>query len=142
MRRCTLAERAIIDFLTRSLLVVLAVSLGLGADDPHRIDGDLDHTRHELHLESSFAEQASTSAEDVLALAIDQARWIGGWLTAWYRRTPPGDRVTWGAMTACAGLGLGVLLERLVRLRRHKIVPVEFTARFLDRLHNHCNRFQ
>ena len=43
--------------------------------------------------------------------------------------------MTWGGMTACAGLGLGVLLERLVRLRRRKIVPAEFTARFLDRLH-------
>jgi biopolymer transport protein ExbB len=32
-------------------------------------------------------------------------------------------------------LGLGVLAERLVRLRSGKIVPAEFTARFLDRLH-------
>jgi biopolymer transport protein ExbB len=38
-------------------------------------------------------------------------------------------------MTACAGLGLVVLLERLARLRRRKIVPATFTARFLDRLH-------
>jgi len=38
-------------------------------------------------------------------------------------------------MAACAGLGLTVLLERLVRLRRRQVVPVAFTARFLDRLH-------
>jgi biopolymer transport protein ExbB len=135
MRRCTSANRAIIDFFTRGLLVVLGVSLAVGADDPRRIDLDLEHTRHEFHTESSLMERATTSAEDVLELVIDHARRTGGWLTAWYRRTPPGDRVTWGAMTACAGLGVGVLLERLVRLRRRKIVPAEFTARFLDRLH-------
>ena len=43
-----------------------------------------------------------------------------------------------------------MLLERLARLRRHKIVPPDFTARFLDRLHegkldcgdalDHCER--
>ena len=38
-------------------------------------------------------------------------------------------------MMASAGLALGVLLERLVRLQKHKIVPPDFTARFLDRLH-------
>jgi biopolymer transport protein ExbB len=32
-------------------------------------------------------------------------------------------------------LGLGVFLERLVRLRRRSIIPAHFTARFLDRLH-------
>ena len=39
-------------------------------------------------------------------------------------------------MTACAGLGLLVLLEALAVLRRRKIVPASFTARFLDRLHD------
>ena len=38
-------------------------------------------------------------------------------------------------MAACAGLGLGVLIERLARLRKHKIIPAEFTAGFLDRLY-------
>ena len=81
---------------------------------------------------------------------IDQARRIGRRLAAWYVHTPPADRVTWGGMTACAGLGLGVLLERLARLRKHRIIPPEFTARFLDRLHegkldcgealDHCER--
>jgi biopolymer transport protein ExbB len=53
----------------------------------------------------------------------------------WYRRTPAGDRMTWGGLVACAGLGLAVLCERTIRLRRRKIVPLDFTARFLDRLH-------
>jgi biopolymer transport protein ExbB len=38
-------------------------------------------------------------------------------------------------MIASAGLGVMVLLERTARLRRRKIVPPAFTARFLDRLH-------
>src|SRR5262249_11811256 len=46
----------------------------------------------------------------------------------------PADRVTWGGLAACAGLGVGVLLERLARLRRQKIVPRDFTSRFLARL--------
>ncbi len=56
-------------------------------------------------------------------------------LADWYRRTPAADRVTWGGMTACAGLGILVILERLARLRSRKVVPPDFTARFLDRLH-------
>ena len=53
-------------------------------------------------------------------------------------------------MTACAGLGLVVLLERLARLRRHKVIPADFTAGFVDRLYegrldcgevlDHCER--
>jgi biopolymer transport protein ExbB len=53
----------------------------------------------------------------------------------WYERTPPPARVCWGGLVACAWLGLGVLLERLVRTRGRKIVPPDFTERFLDRLH-------
>src|SRR5262249_15253837 len=45
------------------------------------------------------------------------------------------ERATWGGLAACAGLGLVVLLERMMRLRRHRIMPAEFTARFVDRLH-------
>jgi biopolymer transport protein ExbB len=41
----------------------------------------------------------------------------------------------WGGLVACAGLGLAVLCERTIRLRRRKIVPPDFTSRFLDRLH-------
>ena len=95
-------------------------------------------------------ERVSSDGGGLCNVAIDQVRRIGRRLAAWYIHTPPADRVTWGGMTACAGLGLGVLLERLARLRRHRIVPPEFTARFLDRLHegkldcgealDHCER--
>jgi biopolymer transport protein ExbB len=63
------------------------------------------------------------------------ARRLGGWASAWYLRTAPADRVTWGGMIASASLGVLVLLERVARLRRKRIVPAAFTARFLDRLH-------
>jgi biopolymer transport protein ExbB len=53
---------------------------------------------------------------------------------AWYERTPASGRMTWGGIVAASALGLGVSLERLARLRRKKIVPDEFTNRFLDRL--------
>ncbi|QEH37217.1 MotA/TolQ/ExbB proton channel family protein [Aquisphaera giovannonii] len=53
---------------------------------------------------------------------------------SWYRTTPPGERMTWGGLSASAVLGAWVLLERLFRLRRKRIVPAEFAARFLDRL--------
>lgn len=52
----------------------------------------------------------------------------------WYHKTPPADRVTWGGLTACAGLGALVLLGRVVRLRANRIVPRDFQARFLVRL--------
>jgi biopolymer transport protein ExbB len=73
---------------------------------------------------------------DGLAVRIStRAQRLGGWLISWYRRTPPPERATWGGLAACAGLGLVVLWERMIRLRRHRIMPAEFTARFLDRLH-------
>ncbi|MGZ3432312.1 MAG: MotA/TolQ/ExbB proton channel family protein, partial [Isosphaeraceae bacterium] len=53
----------------------------------------------------------------------------------WYLRTPAAECMSWGGLFACAGLGLAVLFERAVRLRRLKIIPADFTARFLDRLH-------
>jgi biopolymer transport protein ExbB len=57
------------------------------------------------------------------------------WLAAWYGRTPALERVTWGGLAACTGLALVVFLERMVGLRRRRIVPADFTPKFLDRLH-------
>jgi biopolymer transport protein ExbB len=42
--------------------------------------------------------------------------------------------VGWGGLAASAGLGLGVAIERMVRLRKKRVLPSEFNARFLDRL--------
>jgi biopolymer transport protein ExbB len=53
---------------------------------------------------------------------------------AWYRRTPPTDRMTWGGLVACAVLGLGVTAERTLRLGRGRILPEGFIGRFQERL--------
>lgn len=53
---------------------------------------------------------------------------------AWFDRTPPADRMTWGGLGACAALGLMVMAERMFRLRRNRIMPREFARRFRERL--------
>ncbi len=53
---------------------------------------------------------------------------------AWYRRTPPVDRVTWGGLGGCAALGLLVLMERSIQLRRGRVAPTDFLRRFRERL--------
>lgn len=53
---------------------------------------------------------------------------------SWYQSTQPTDRVTWGGLAASAILGLGVVLDRMLRLRKRRILPNEFDTRFLERL--------
>ena len=53
---------------------------------------------------------------------------------AWYRRTPPVDRVIWGGLGGCAALGLMVLAERTLQLRRGRVTPPDFLRRFRERL--------
>jgi biopolymer transport protein ExbB len=60
---------------------------------------------------------------------------VVGEVLVWYEQTPAGERIAWGGLAACAVLGLLVLAERAARLRRRAVVPRDFTARFLDRLH-------
>jgi biopolymer transport protein ExbB len=134
MRRRRCSYRAFFDHAIGGILLALAVTLAGGADDPHRDDSAALHPGHEAHVEPARA-QAEAFLSDQVESAIELARRGQGWLTAWYRDTPAADRVAWGGMVASAGLALGVLFERLGRLQKHKIVPPEFTARFLDRLH-------
>ena len=70
---------------------------------------------------------------DLDAIGRQAARWSREALTR-YEQTPPADRVAWGGLIAAAGLGLGVVLERSVRLKRKKVVPDDFSTRFLERL--------
>jgi biopolymer transport protein ExbB len=150
MCRCKSIARGGADLVARVLLVLITVGCAVGADDPDQIDIAELHAQHHAQAEPTIAERASTVAHGLIRYAIQGSRRVGRRLIAWYVRTPPPDRVTWGGMTACAGLGLGVLLERLARLRRHKIIPVAFTAGFLDRLYeghldcgealDHCER--
>jgi biopolymer transport protein ExbB len=79
-----------------------------------------------------------------------RAHRLASWLIDWYGRTPPPERVTWGGLVACGGLGLVVLIERTLRLRERLVVPPAFTMRFVDHLHegkldcgqalDHCER--
>ncbi len=73
---------------------------------------------------------------DDLRTALDWSARGLSWVRAWYHRTPPSDRVVWGGLVACAVLGVGVFLERLVRIRPRRVVPTDFTSRFLDRIHD------
>jgi biopolymer transport protein ExbB len=99
--------------------------------------------------EESGSEKAPL-AETTREFASAQARRAGLWLRDWYLRTPPPERVTWGGLVACGGLGLVVLIERILRLRERRVVPAAFTERFVDHLHDgrldggqaldHCER--
>ncbi len=42
--------------------------------------------------------------------------------------------MAWGGLAASALLGLGVMFERARKLRRKRIIPVDFTKRFLERM--------
>jgi biopolymer transport protein ExbB len=106
-----------------------------GADDPGRIDPADEHPHHAEGRRSPGAATGATLPAEPLDAVTSGLRRAETWLVAWYRRTPPAERVTWGGMTACAGLGVLVLLDRLAGLRRRRIIPADFTARFLDRLH-------
>src|SRR5262245_62255709 len=67
------------------------------ADDPGRVDG-ADGGGSAVH--------EGTSPQTTLELAAAQVRRAGVWLRDWYVRTPPPERVTWGGLVACGGLGL------------------------------------
>ena len=92
----------------------------------------------------------ATPPETAWESAAGRMRHAVVWLRHWYLRTPPPERVTWGGLVACGGLGLVVLMERTLRLRERKVVPPAFTARFVDHLHegkldggqalDHCER--
>ena len=69
-----------------------------------------------------------------LDAVLKRAEGFGQAATAWYRRTPPVNRVTWGGLGACAVLGLLVLAERTLVLRRGRVTPGGFLKRFRERL--------
>ncbi len=133
MRPCTSTDRAVIRILAVGLVAFVAASHTARAQGPqHRnsIGGESKHS----HVGRAELAAAFPGGDELRVLTARLER-AASWAMAWYRRTPAGDRVTWGGMGACIGLGLYIILERLVRLRRRKIMPAAFTARFLDRLH-------
>ncbi|CAN5600817.1 hypothetical protein BH23PLA1_BH23PLA1_13170 [soil metagenome] len=72
--------------------------------------------------------------EQATETALARLQQYGQVAEAWYRRTPPADRITWGGLLACSVLGLGVMAERSLRLRRNRVLPRRFVDRFRDRL--------
>jgi biopolymer transport protein ExbB len=93
------------------------------ADDPARGSAGVAGSRGSVSFEAVWDRAAADLHRMVSSLA------------EWYGRTPPPERVTWGGLLACGGLGLVVLMERMLRLRERRVVPPAFTARFVDRLH-------
>jgi biopolymer transport protein ExbB len=104
-RRSTLRNAAVLA------LAVLVVSLSIGAGPR----GGLERNPY-------------------VARTLQQANRAAAWARSWYDRTPPVDRMTWGGLAASALLGLGVLVERLWRVRRGRVIPRAFGERFLRRL--------
>jgi biopolymer transport protein ExbB len=133
LRVCKSTPHAVIHILTGCLLAFGAANPAARAQSPEPLSRIASESEpgHRGHADPP---STSSGREDLRELTARLER-IATWAMAWYRRTPAGDRVTWGGMAACVGLGLYVVLERLVRLRRRKIMPAAFTARFLDRLH-------
>jgi biopolymer transport protein ExbB len=124
-----------------SLLTIARPGLG---DEPDRAELG---GRDVVAVERAGGKDPVPTTRDLIA---DGVRRLSSWLIDWYGRTPPAERVTWGGLVACGGLGLVVLLERILRLRKHRVVPTAFTARFVDHLHegrldcgqalDHCER--
>lgn len=103
-----------------------------------------------MHRTLSAARKTAGPALGVLAVAlaggadggagldldglVAQGRRLAMSAAQWYETTPPSDRIAWGGLAAASALGLWVLAERSLRLRRKRILPTEFEPRFLDRL--------
>ncbi len=85
-------------------------------------------------LFSAGADGAPGTGFDFETTIAQPARRLASQAAAWYERTPSADRITWGGLGACAVLGLMVLFERMIRLRRRRVVPRDFVNRFLARI--------
>jgi biopolymer transport protein ExbB len=146
MRGCKWTGHAIVPSIAGGVFVLYLAGFAWAGDGPDQIGrppakGD---SRVSVRTPGRFQHGID------LEFLVEQPQRIGRWLLAWYVRTQPSDRVIWGGLAACAGLGLSVLIERVFRLRPRKVVPADFTARFLDRLYegkldcgealDHCER--
>ncbi len=109
----------------------LAIAFDGPATDQNPSGGSRDQGREDTGAAEDPGGQAGAESE----IVFGRVRRAGSWLVRWYLRTEPSDRVTWGGLVGCAAFGLGVLFERSIKLRRRRIVPTDFTERFLDRLH-------
>lgn len=74
------------------------------------------------------------AANPTVDRVIGQGRLIGRRAAAWYWSTPPAERIPTGGLVACGLLGTLTLAERSLRLRRRRVLPVDFTKRLKDRM--------
>ena len=131
--------RARCPFATVMLLVFTLASTGQGQE--YAVDaGSLGPRQTDAKAAGRvIATEPEVRIPGAEILDLEAAKHTAGNLTRsallWYLHTPPAERMSWGGLMACAGLGLIVLCERVYRLRRNKIIPADFTARFLDRLY-------
>jgi biopolymer transport protein ExbB len=77
---------------------------------------------------------APAGLDKALESILRQAGWCIDSASAWYNQTPPMERISWGGLAVCVVLGSWVFLERAFRLRRSRVLPARFVARFLERL--------
>ncbi len=110
MRGCKWTGHAIVPSIAGGVFVLLLVSFAWAGDGPDQIG------RPPSKGDSRVSVRKPGNYEPGIELEflVEQPQRIGRWLLAWYARTQPSDRVIWGGLTACAGLGLSVLLERVV----------------------------
>jgi biopolymer transport protein ExbB len=88
------------------------------------------------HAGEARADVPARSAVETTSIIVQRRiAHVVGEVLIWYEQTPAGERIAWGGLAACFPLGLCVLIERAFGLRRRAVVPNDFTARFLDRLH-------
>ncbi len=132
-------DRNLAPFSLAVLLLLTLTSTGLGqVADPNRGSrGSRPPAAGPSGREAGQGPEFMNPASEILDLeALEQkaGRLFRSGLR-WYLRTPAAERMSWGGLFACAGLGLTVLIERTVRLRRFRTIPADFTARFLDRLY-------
>jgi biopolymer transport protein ExbB len=109
MERSSVARRPMVRFVAGLALAFASVALAGGADGGG--GGNL-----------------------TLDVMLKRADRFGQLAVDWYRRTPPVDRVTWGGLGACGVLGLLVMAERTLVLRRRRVTPGGFLKRFRERL--------
>jgi biopolymer transport protein ExbB len=136
MRRGKTTGTSVSRGIASILMLVVAACPWANAEDPQGENQSRQEsareTDHSAHVTSA---PPSLGGHELRAVAAG-VEGIARGAMAWYRRTAPAERVTWGGMIACGWLGVLIILERLARLGRRKIMPRAFTARFLDRLHD------
>ncbi len=136
------------DFRARSAAIIV-LAIGLAPLALARGDG-VGENGAQVDPGADRARAAMPSlAEDARALARLGSVGLNR-LGHWYRTTPPADRMVWGGLVGAGVLALGVFFERLLRIRPRRVIPLDFSTRFLDLIHegrldcgqalDHCER--